>query len=82
MQSRYGFEPPDGRSIAFTDSDYENDIHTGNAFLDIIVREKAAVAKEKGIDFNVLVHFEDGLFLYALDISTIFGNALDNAALK
>lgn len=63
-------------------ADYENDIHTGNAFLDIIVREKAAVAKEKGIDFNVLVHFEDGLFLYALDISTIFGNALDNAAPK
>lgn len=60
-------------------ADYENYIHTGNEFLDIIVREKATVAKEKGIDFNVLVHFEDGLFLDALDISVIFGNALDNA---
>lgn len=60
-------------------ADYENYIHTGNEFLDIIVREKAAVAKEKGIDFNVLVHFEEGSFLEALDISTIFGNALDNA---
>ena len=59
--------------------DYENYIHTGNEFLDIIVQEKIKVAKEKGIDFNVLVHFEDGLFLDALDISVIFGNALDNA---
>ena len=60
-------------------ADYENYIHTGNEFLDIIVREKAAIAKEKGIDFNVLARFEDGAFLDALDISTIFGNALDNA---
>lgn len=60
-------------------ADYENYIHTGNEFLDIIIREKAAIAKEKGIDFTALVRFEDGLFLDALDISTIFGNALDNA---
>lgn len=60
-------------------ADYETYIHTGNEFLDIIVWEKAAIAKEKGIDFNVLIHFEDGSFLEALDISTIFGNALDNA---
>lgn len=60
-------------------ADYENYIHTGNEFLDIIIREKAMVAKEEGIDFHVLVHFEDGSFLDALDISTIFGNALDNA---
>lgn len=60
-------------------SDYDSYIHTGNEFLDIIVREKAAVAKEKGIDLHILAHFEDGAFLDALDISTIFGNALDNA---
>ncbi len=60
-------------------ADYENYIHTGNEFLDIIIREKATVAKEEGIDFNVLVHFEDGSFVDALDISAIFGNALDNA---
>ena len=60
-------------------ADYENYIHTGNEFLDIIIQEKATVAKEKGIDFNVLVQFEDGIFIDALDISTIFGNALDNA---
>ena len=60
-------------------SAYDNYIHTGNEFLDIIIREKAAVAKEKGIDFHILAHFEDGAFLDALDISTIFGNALDNA---
>ena len=36
-------------------------------------------AKEKQIDFNAVISFESGAFLEALDISTIFGNALDNA---
>lgn len=60
-------------------TDYENYIHTGNEFLDIIVREKAKIAKEREIDFNVLIHFGDSAFLDPLDTSTIFGNALDNA---
>ncbi len=60
--------------------DYENYYHTGNEYLDIIIRDKARAAREKGIDFSAeisLEHMEH--MLQPLDISTIFGNALDNA---
>ena len=60
-------------------SDYENYVHTGNEFLDIIIRDKSAKAREKHIDFNAVIHFENGDFMDPLDISTIFGNAIDNA---
>lgn len=58
---------------------YEDYLHTGNEFLDVIVSDKARKARQKGIDFNAVVHFEEGGFIAPLDISTIFGNALDNA---
>ncbi len=58
---------------------YETYQHTGNDFLDIILRDKFRISREKKIDFSAVVHFEDGSFLEPLDISTIFGNALDNA---
>ena len=58
---------------------FENYQHTGNEFLDIILRDKTKVAQEKKIDFNAVISFEDGSFMEPLDISTIFGNALDNA---
>lgn len=60
-------------------ADYENYVHTGNEFLDIIIREKSEKAREKHIDFNAVIHFENGEFMEPLDISTIFGNAIDNA---
>lgn len=59
--------------------EYENYHHTGNEFLDIILRDKAKAAQEKNIDFSASVSFEAGSFIEPLDISTIFGNALDNA---
>ena len=60
-------------------ADYENYIHTGNDFLDIIIRDKAEKAREKQIDFSALVDFKGIDFMKPLDISTIFGNAIDNA---
>ena len=60
-------------------ADYEDYIHTGNDFLDIIIRDKARQAKEDQVDFSAVIHFEQGEFLEPIDISTIFGNALDNA---
>ena len=60
-------------------SGYENYHKTGNDFLDIIVKEKVERAAEYGVDFSVMLHFEDGKFIAPMDISTIFGNALDNA---
>lgn len=59
--------------------EYENYCHTGNEFLDIIIRDKAKLAQEKQIDFNAVISFEDAGFIELLDMSTIFGNALDNA---
>ncbi|MBO5282432.1 MAG: GHKL domain-containing protein [Lachnospiraceae bacterium] len=59
--------------------EYENYHHTGNEFLDIIIRDKAKTAQRKNIDFSAAIAFEAGSFIEPLDISTIFGNALDNA---
>lgn len=58
---------------------YENYYHTGNAVLDILIRDKAKLAQREQIDFSAVISFEDGGFLAPLDISTIFGNAIDNA---
>ena len=58
---------------------YENYYRTGNPYLDVIIRDKAKTAREKQIDFTAILHFADRSFLDPLDISTIFGNALDNA---
>lgn len=60
-------------------SDFESYIHTGNDFLDILLRDKAQIARQKQIDFSAVIQLEDVGFLTPLDISTIFGNALDNA---
>mgnify|MGYP005755487585 CR=1 FL=1 len=60
-------------------SDYEDYVQTGNAFLDVILRDKLKKAKEESIDFHTEIDFSKGNFIDALDISTIFGNALDNA---
>lgn len=58
---------------------YEAYHHTGNDFLDILLRDKSRIAREKQIDISASAHFQDSTFLDPLDISTIFGNALDNA---
>lgn len=60
-------------------ADYENYIHTGNDFLDIIIRDKAEKAREKQIDFSALIDFGGVDFIEPLDISTLFGNGIDNA---
>lgn len=59
--------------------DYEDYIHTGNDFLDIILKDKKEKAREKNIDISISVDFSGIDFMEPLDISTIFGNGLDNA---
>ena len=58
---------------------YEEYTHTGNDFLDVIIKDKTRIAKEKNIDFIVAVDFNNIEFIEPLDISTIFGNSIDNA---
>lgn len=81
MESRQNTE--DTRQMAETlrsqIADYEDYVHTGNEFLDIILKDKAAKAREKQIDFSAMVDFHGIDFMEPLDISTIFGNAIDNA---
>ncbi len=59
--------------------EYETYYQTGNEYLDIIIRDKARAAQQHQIDFAAAISFADGAFIDPLDISTIFGNALDNA---
>lgn len=53
--------------------------YTGNAILDILLSDKVRQIEDKGISFFVDL---DGIsfdFMEAIDITTIFGNLLDNA---
>ncbi len=58
---------------------YEDYFHTENEFLDVILKDKAEHAREKQIDFSAAVDFGGIDFIDPLDISTLFGNGLDNA---
>ncbi len=59
--------------------EYETYYQTGNEYLDILIRDKARAAQERQIDFAAAVAFADGAFIDPLDLSAVFGNALDNA---
>jgi signal transduction histidine kinase len=58
---------------------YSAQIDTGNKVLDIVLTEKSMYCAEHGINITCVV--DGGLlhFMNAMDICTIFGNALDNA---
>lgn len=60
-------------------ADYENYIHTGNNFLDILIKDKAEKSREKHIDFSASIDFGGIDFIEPLDVSTLFGNGIDNA---
>ena len=58
---------------------YENYYRTGNKFVDIILKDKLTKAAEYGIHIEDLVELIDIDFIEPLDLSTVFGNLLDNA---
>lgn len=53
--------------------------HVGNDIADAIINGKHYMAKEHGIVFEVSGYFHSELKLSALEICTIFSNAIDNA---
>lgn len=53
--------------------------YTGNPILDILLSDKALEMKEKGIDFQVDIDNVDLKGIEPIDVTTIFGNLLDNA---
>ena len=62
------------QNAAFTD----NMIETGNIALDAIINTKKSIAVSEGIIFDTKIHIPENIFVDAIDICIIFGNALDN----
>lgn len=58
---------------------YEQYYETGNSFLDVILADKIEKANELSIKIECNINIPHSDFLKPLDISTIFGNLLDNA---
>lgn len=56
----------------------DNIVETGNAALDAIINTKKSIALSKGIAFLTNIQIPENLFVDAIDICIIFGNALDN----
>lgn len=59
--------------------EYGQYYESGNAILNVLLKEKMKKAREKEIDIQLDVDFAEGGFMQDRDIITIFGNALDNA---
>lgn len=57
----------------------ETFFNTGNIALDAILNSKKALAISKNIKFDANLQIPENLWIDAVDICTIFGNALDNA---
>lgn len=54
-------------------------VETGNVALDAIINTKKSIAESKGIEFKTNIQIPEDIFIDAIDICMIFGNALDNA---
>lgn len=53
--------------------------YTGNPILDILLTDKTVIMNEKSIDYEIKVDNVNLEFIEAIDVTTIFGNLLDNA---
>lgn len=60
-------------------SSYDSTYHTGNETLDIILNEKAASARERGISLTCMGSGDNLSFMEAMDVYSLFGNLVDNA---
>ena len=58
---------------------YDFILHTGNPILDTVLTEKSLVCQENGIRMHGIIDGKLLFFMDAIDIYTLFGNALDNA---
>lgn len=53
--------------------------YTGNTILDIILTDKSSLAKGKKIEFDMKIDNVDLNFIEPIELTTIFGNLLDNS---
>ena len=58
---------------------YDAILHTGNPILDTVLTEKSLICQENGIRMHGIIDGKLLFFMDAIDIYTLFGNALDNA---
>ncbi|NLG10931.1 MAG: sensor histidine kinase [Coriobacteriaceae bacterium] len=58
---------------------YEHNFATGNEAVDVVLSDKARLCKEKDIRLIPIINTQGWDKISPIDISTIFGNALDNA---
>ena len=58
---------------------YDSEVKTGNEILDTILTEKSLVCEAKQIQLSCVADGEALSFMDAVDVYTIFGNAIDNA---
>ena len=58
---------------------YDSMLETGNTILDTVLTEKSLICEAKGIELTCIADGASLNFMDAVDIYTIFGNALDNA---
>lgn len=58
---------------------YGAQVVTGHGVLDVVLTAKAAECSERGIAFTAVVDGTCVAFVDAMDLSALFGNALDNA---
>lgn len=54
------------------------EITTGNTALDAIINTKRSIALSKNIKFMTNIQIPENIFVDAIDLCIIFGNALDN----
>lgn len=67
------------KEINDTIAAYESIYNTGNVALDYILSERGPICHEYNIQFSCIADGELLNFMEPLDITTLFGNALDNA---
>lgn len=58
---------------------YESQNKTGNRVLDIILTTKSLQCQKQGINLTCVAEGSELEFMHPMDISALFGNALDNA---
>ncbi len=58
---------------------YDSTVKTGNKTLDTILTEKSLLCRKNNVTFTSIVDGERLNFINAVDLYTLFGNAVDNA---
>lgn len=66
-------------SLEASIQDYGAQVHTGNRVLDAVLTAKRMHALERGVEVSYVVDGELLHFIEPLDLTSILGNALDNA---